>query len=264
MTFLLRVLLCCVLLVLVASSVQVLAQPTPPAEQPTTTVPAEETANERGFLDLLFAGGAIGWLILAMSVGVVALVIEQALLLRANVICPTDLAGRVQELLRQGQLAQAIQLCKTQPSPLSEVLQAGLAELDLGWPTAEKAMQDRLADVSGKLFRRLDYFSAIGNVAPMLGLLGTVVGIMLGFQAFAEAEGVARAAALADGIYLALVTTVEGLIVAVPALVAYLLFRNRAADLVGQVATTADGVFAPLRRKRSSARPTTIEPPPRT
>ncbi len=217
--------------------------------------------GDRGFFELLLAGGWIGFIILGLSVAVVALAIEQGLLLRRDVLHPPDLAPRIQELLRQGQLGQALQLCKLQPSPLAEVLEAGLADIDLGWPAAEKAMQDRLGETSGRIMRRIDYFAAIGNIAPMLGLLGTVVGIMLGFRAFAETEGVARAAALADGIYLALVTTVEGLIVAVPALVAYLVFRNRAADLLGTVATTAEGVFAPLRRQRSGRAASAAAPP---
>ena len=95
----------------------------------------------------------------------------------------------------------------------------------------------------------------IGNLAPMLGLLGTVVGMILAFKTVAETQGAARAADLAQAIYLALVTTVEGLIVAIPSLAAYAYFRNRVDELMAEVAVTLQQLLAPLRRRRVAAKP---------
>lgn len=82
----------------------------------------------------------------------------------------------------------------------------------------------------------------------MLGLLGTVYGILLAFKRVAETQGTAVAADLADGVYLALVTTVEGLVVAIPSLGAYAIFRNRVEQLAGDVGRLAEQVFADFKR----------------
>ena len=149
--------------------------------------------------------------------------------------------------------APADQRCQMQPSFLSFVLGAGLAEVDGGWPAVEKAMEDATAEQSARLFRKIEYLSVIGNIAPMLGLLGTVIGMIFAFREVADTQGAARAADLAEGIYLALVTTVEGLIVAIPSLAAFAVFRNRVDQLVAEVAYAAQHVIAPLKRLRVEA-----------
>jgi biopolymer transport protein ExbB len=116
-------------------------------------------------------------------------------------------------------------------------------------------MEDATAEQSARLFRKIEYLSVIGNIAPMLGLLGTVIGMIVAFRQVAATQGAARAADLAEGIYLALVTTVEGLIVAIPALGAFAVFRNRVDQLVAEVAYVAQHVFAPLKRGRAAAPP---------
>ncbi|MBN2292731.1 MAG: MotA/TolQ/ExbB proton channel family protein, partial [Pirellulales bacterium] len=127
-------------------------------------------------------------------------------------------------------------------------LGAGLAEVEGGWTAIEKAVEDATADQSARLFRKIEYLSVIGNIAPMLGLLGTVIGMIFAFHQVAETQGAARAGDLAEGIYLALVTTVEGLIVAIPALAAFAVFRNRVDQLVAEVAYSAQHTLAPLKR----------------
>src|ERR671914_570403 len=98
----------------------------------------------------------------------------------------------------------------------------------------EKAMEDATAEQAARLFRRIEYLSVIGNIAPMVGLLGTVTGMLLAFKQVADTEGSAGAAQLADGIYQALVTTVAGLIIAIPSLGAFALFRSRVDQLVAE------------------------------
>jgi biopolymer transport protein ExbB len=110
-----------------------------------------------------------------------------------------------------------------------------------------------MADQSARLFRKIEYLSVIGNIAPMLGLLGTVIGMIFAFREVANTQGAARAADLAEGIYLALVTTVEGLIVAIPALAVFAVFRSRVDQLVAETSYAAQHVFAPLKRGRTPA-----------
>jgi biopolymer transport protein ExbB len=234
------------------------------SKSPPVAAPKAKAADPAGdqpqsLWDYIVASGSIGWMIVVLSVAGGALVIEHLISLRAKVLMPPGLAEQVRDHLRAGHVHQAIEQCKLQPSVLSHIIQAGLTELDGKWTSLEKAMEDATAEQSARLYRKVEYLSVIGNIAPMLGLLGTVVGLVMAFQQLASSGGTANAADLAEGIYLALVTTVEGLIVAIPAFGAFALFRNRVDQLVAQTAYAALGVFAPFKR-RTGGDPT---PPPR-
>lgn len=214
-----------------------------------------------GFWDIVLAGGVIGYILMFLSVAALALAIEHAVNIRAGVLMPVGLADRVRELLATGQVSQAMQQCKLRPSMLSYVIGAGLAEADADWSIVEKSMEDAAAEQSARLMRRIEYLSVIANLAPMLGLLGTVIGMVVAFREVAISGGTARAADLAEGIYLALVTTVEGLIVAIPSLAAYAFFRNRVDQLVSEAVLQAHSATAPLRRQKTKLI-MTPEPPP--
>jgi biopolymer transport protein ExbB len=156
-------------------------------------------------------------------------------------------------MLAGGHLAQAEQQCKLQPCFLSYVIHAGLSEVEGGWQVVEKSMEDTAAEHAARLFRKIEYLSVIANLAPMLGLLGTVIGMVIAFKMVADTQGVANAADLAGGIYMALVTTVEGLVIAIPTLGVFAFFRNRIEELVAEASSVANHVFAPLRRKAGKA-----------
>jgi biopolymer transport protein ExbB len=196
-----------------------------------------------------------------LSVVALALAIEHVMTIRPSVLMPEGLAEKIRELSKQGHFTQAEQSCKLQPSVLAFVLQAGLSEIDGGWSAVEKAMEDALADQAARLFRKIEYLSVIGNIAPMLGLLGTVIGMVMAFREVALTQGAARAADLAEGIYLALVTTVQGLVVAIPALSAFAYFRNRVDQMVAEIAYQAQHAMTPLKRARRR-RPMPSAPPP--
>jgi biopolymer transport protein ExbB len=225
-------------------------QPPAQAQAATDGQPAETAAPDvpESFFDLLAASGLVGLIIVLMSVAVVALVIEHLMTIRASVLLPRGLADEVVEALKAGNVPAAVQRCKLQPSMLSSIVLAGLTEPDGKWSSREKAMEDAAAAESARLYRKIEYLAVIGNIAPMLGLLGTVMGMMLSFRTIASTQGVARPEDLAGGIYLALVTTVEGLVVAIPALLAFAFFRNQIDRLVAEAAVAATSIFAPFRR----------------
>ncbi len=192
--------------------------------------------------------------IILLSIGAVALMVEHVMTIREPVLMPPNLGEDVRALLEERQWAPAAERCREDPSFLGFVLQAGLSETDAGWPAVEKAMEDAAADQSARLFRKIEYLSVIGNIAPMLGLLGTVIGMIFAFREVANTQGAARAADLAQGIYLALVTTVEGLIVAIPALGAFAVFRNRVDQLVAEASYAAGHALLPLKRAIAAGR----------
>ncbi|MEX0818334.1 MAG: MotA/TolQ/ExbB proton channel family protein [Pirellulaceae bacterium] len=231
------------------------------------TSPGDSDAAPQGFFSILFSGGLVGFLIVlllfALSLTAAYLVFEHIMTLRRNEIMPEGLGDRVRESLTAGRVAEADQACRQQPSFLSFVLLNGLAELDGGWAAVEKALEDATAEQSARLFRKIEYLSVIGNIAPMVGLLGTVTGMIFAFQQVASTQGSAGAADLAEGIYQALVTTVGGLIVAIPCLGAFAIFRNRVDQLVAEAAYVALHAFAPLKRRRSAKpQPAAAAPPP--
>lgn len=217
-----------------------------------------EDALPTGIVGILMEGGVVGLLIILLSIAAVALVVEYAMTIRPGVLMPRGLAAQVAEHLKAGNVRRAVEQCKLQPSVLSHIIQAGLVELDGKWTSLEKSMEDATAEQSARMYRKIEYLSVIGNIAPMLGLLGTVIGMIFAFRTVAETDGAASVKDLAGGIYLALVTTVEGLVVAIPSLAAFAVFRNRVDHLVAESAYAAMSVFAPFKRRTASP-----EPPPR-
>lgn len=233
--------------------------------------PAAATAGSRpSFFEIVFSGGWVGFLIISLlivlSIGALALVVEHIMTIRRSVLMPPGLVGQVSRQLAQNNLAGANEGCKAQPSFLGFVLGAGLREIEGGWPAVEKALEDATAEQAARLFRKIEYLSVIGNIAPMIGLLGTVVGMIFAFQEVADTQGAARAAQLASGIYHALVSTVGGLIIAIPSLAAFAVFRNRVDQLVAETAYTAQHILLPVKRALSTRRappPATGKPPVR-
>jgi biopolymer transport protein ExbB len=244
--------------------------PSPLPAAPSTDSPQtdqQQSGTPRGFFAILKAGGPVGLLIILLSIAAVALVLEHIMTIRTQVLMPPGLDEEVRQLLTAGKLGPADQACQMQPSFLSFVLRAGFAEVDGGWSAVEKAIEDATAEQSSRLFRKIEYLSVIGNIAPMLGLLGTVVGMIFAFRELADSQGAPRAADLAEGIYLALVTTVEGLVVAIPSLAAFAVFRNRIDHLVAEVTYTVQHVVAPMKRlrvrqPRTAAPPQSVPPAP--
>jgi biopolymer transport protein ExbB len=220
----------------------------------------EAEGTPDSFFEILAAGGPVGVLILLLSIAVAALVIEHLMTIRSTVLMPEGLSETVRKQLEQQQWTAAVQQCKLQPSLLGFVLHAGLSEREGGWEAVEKAMEDATAEQSARLFRKIEYLSVIGNIAPMLGLLGTVIGMIFAFREVADVQGAAGAGRLAQGIYLALITTVEGLIVAIPALAAFAIFRNRVDHLVAEATYVAQHTTTPMKRYRATVMP--VEPPP--
>jgi biopolymer transport protein ExbB len=217
-------------------------------------------------LEIIFSGGwsgfAIMTLLILLSIAALALCVEYLMSIRAGVLMPPDLANRVHQRLVQGDLAGARQACEADPSFLGFVVQSGLAEAEAGWPAVEKAMEDSAAEQAARLYRKIEYLSVIGNIAPMVGLLGTVVGMIFAFQEVAATQGAARAAQLASGIYQALVTTVAGLVIAIPSLGAFAVFRNRVDQLAAETAYTAQRAILPVKRALSTRRPAAPAVPP--
>lgn len=202
---------------------------------------------------LLDAGGTIGWIIIALSLWMVALLFQHLWSVRRGALMPRGLADEVHRLIGEGHFKEALEVCHARPSFEAYVLSAGLAEANLGYSAVEKAMEDASQQQAARLFRRLEYFTVIGTIAPMLGLLGTVWGMILAFMEF-EAKANPSVSELAPGIYRALVTTLQGLCVAIPALGMYAVLRNRVDELVSEATLLCEHVFSSFKRQAALRR----------
>lgn len=227
--------------------------------------------NEAGQVNdvkgLISAGGSVGYVIIGLSVAMLALIIEHLLSIRRGALIPMKLAEEAHQLVAAQQYQQAAALCQQRPSFLGFVVASGLNEAPLGYAAVEKAMEDAAAEQAARLFRKIEYLSVIGVIAPMLGLLGTVWGMILAFGQFAH-QANPSPSELAPAISLALVTTLQGLVVAIPALGAFSMFRNRIDEFIAEASLTAERVLAPLKmhlaEQRRTARADSSRRPART
>ena len=216
------------------------------------TLLAQEPSADTGYvswMDILLKAGWVGWVIIALSIAAVALVVEHLVTIRRTVVMPPWLVRQADVLMSGGQLAQLRELCASQRSLLGRMLGAGLNEADQGYGAVDKAMEEACQEQAARLYRKIEYLSLIGNLAPMLGLLGTVLGMIEAFRVVAHVQGADKAPQLASGIYLALVTTLEGLVVAIPCLGAFSIFRNRVDQLTAESALVAEELMIPLKRR---------------
>ena len=245
------------------------------AAQDATSAPAEDppdvlaqTASETaaavqpetaGWLEIVFSGGWFGALMIvtlvASSIATAYLVFDQFITLRRGEVVPEGLSESVRQALATGRVAEADAVCRNTPSVLSVVMLCGLAEADLGYAAVEKASEEALVQQASRLMRKIDYLAVIGNIAPMVGLLGTVTGMVTAFAQVAATRGGAGAGELAEGIYQALVTTVGGLLVAIPALGAHAVCRNRVDALLAEATYQATQALAPLKRRLAGRTP---------
>lgn len=197
---------------------------------------AEVLSEGSGFIDVVVSGGLLSivlWLALAaLSVAGTHLIVDSFIKIRARRIMPEDQTGRVRAALEASNIPLAIQLCGEEPGALSNILTAGFTSL----PDGHEAAQDAIgvaAELEGeKLLQRINYLNVVGNLAPMLGLLGTVQGMIMAFATLGTEAGAAKNAILATNISQALYTTAAGLVIAVPALGFFAFFRNRATKII--------------------------------
>lgn len=197
---------------------------------------AESLSEGSGFIDVVMSGDFLGvvlWLALAaLSVAGTHLVVDSFIKIRAKRFLPDRLTGGIREALESRNISRAIELCGEEPGALSNILTAGFSNASDGPEAAQDAIGAAADLESEKLLQRVNYLNVVGNLAPMLGLLGTVQGMIMAFATLGTEAGAAKNAMLATNISQALYTTAAGLVIAVPALGFFSFFRNRATKII--------------------------------
>ncbi len=189
-------------------------------------------------------GYFFGGIFLLISFGLVALVMMNVLQIRRDVLLPPDFVDDFESELDNKDYQGAYNIARDHDSMVARVLTAGLTKLNRGYSEAVEGMQEVGEDENMSLEHRLSYLALIGSIAPMIGLAGTVTGMIDSFDEIANSATQVEPAKLADGIQKALWTTLVGLGIAIPAMVAYSILRNRVSRLVLEVGMVSEGLMA--------------------
>jgi len=224
-----------------------LARWQPADAQPIDVDAVDEVARVSVFDHFVKQGGPITWFVLIpMSVAMVAMSIGHFLLIRRQTLMPTLLREDVTEQIEAGDIPGVLELTEDEPSMLGTAVHAGLNEVSHGHEAMTHAVQEATEERAAHLFRRIEHLNVLGNVAPMVGLLGTVYGMIRAFHSLVETGGVPDPRRLAFGISVALVTTFWGLLVAIPALAVYAISRIRIDALTPECEMVAQDLLRPL------------------
>lgn len=197
----------------------------------------DEGGQQKSLLELLDAGGPVMWPLYLCSVVLLAFVIERLIRLRRSLIIPRSFRNAVEGMLAADRVDEEklAEWCKARPSPVARIFYSALGHLHRPLPELEKIIEDAGQREAARLARPSRAFSIIADISPLIGLLGTVWGMIQAFMKVAGEKAIGKPELLAEGIYQALVTTATGLTIAIPALVCYFIFTDRVERLVGDI-----------------------------
>jgi len=181
---------------------------------------------------------------LALSFVFVALVILNGLALRRSAIMPEALSQNFEAALNEKNYQGAYEMAKADESFLGALLAAGMSKLQSGYDAAEEAMNEAGNDEAMKLEHRLSYIALVGSISPMVGLLGTVNGMIDSFRVIEMSGTTPDPAKLAGGISTALITTIVGLWLAIPAICMFGIYKNRLARFLYDVGAVSEGLMS--------------------
>ncbi|MFA5795177.1 MAG: MotA/TolQ/ExbB proton channel family protein [Candidatus Brocadiia bacterium] len=181
---------------------------------------------ETTMIDLIKAGSWVGHFIIVVSMVGLGLGIEHIINIRKIKLCPPEIVAELESLVDNAQYEDAIALCNANPNFFCNIIGASLAKINEGYDAMTAAMGEAGEEEAAKMNQKISYMSLVGNIAPMLGLTGTVTGMIAAFGII-KATASPSPAMLAKGVEEALVTTAEGLFVSMPALTAYFYYKNK-------------------------------------
>lgn len=200
--------------------------------------------------DIFENAGLIGILIMVLSVVALALIIEHIMTLKRDKLAPPHLIDEIEALFDEKQWQEAVELCEAEPNYLTDVIGAGLSKLGHSFDTIQTSMYEMAEEKDISLSQKVGWLNLIAAVAPMMGLLGTVNGMIMTFGEIAAKPSV-KPNDLAGGIKGALVTTLLGLVVAIPVTAAYVFFKNRVQRISIEISAITEDLFDRFRDEKA-------------
>jgi biopolymer transport protein ExbB len=210
-------------------------------------------------LTMIQSGGLIGYILIALSVVALTMTIIHILQIRRRVLVPPGQVDSLDAMLSHGDVSGALDYCvdPENDSFLTRILASGMTRYQrsaFGAFELKNAVEDAGEEQIAKLYRSTDVLNVIGSISPLLGLTGTVLGIVGAFETLSTGAAPDHKT-LAGNISLALVTTLLGLIVAIPCMALYTYFRNRIDALAGEAAKDIERLLLHLESVPSAPRP---------
>ena len=187
------------------------------------------------------ASGPIGACLLLLSIYFTALVIRLFMEFRVSEAVPVALVDKLEAAIRDKKFQDAYDVCKDNDSYLARLVRTGIANLPNGRAEAKESMEAASEEIVTTMEMKISYLAIIGTLGPMIGLVGTIWGMILSFQEIATAAGAQpRPEKVAEGISTALFITLEGVSLSVPAIFFFAFFRNRIAQMTMEATRVAD------------------------
>jgi len=215
---------------------------------------AGEATAEKGMtmIDIIMAGGIVEAVIILVSIIATTLIIDYFWNVRPAKLMPQAVVRETRDLMKERAYNDVLRLCNEKKCFFTDVLSSGLLKLRHDFAAVQEAVLDAIDKGNAKLQAKISYLSFIGTMAPMLGLLGTVTGMIRSFANIAKAAALNKPELLAKGVSEALITTATGLIVAIPVMFFYFFFRGRVNRIVLDVETTVTDMLEPFRPVRKA------------
>ena len=196
-----------------------------------------DESQEKSLIDMYKAGGWAMYPLTLLSIGGFGLIVYNFLAVRPEPILNTAATLQIDEALAAIDVEKAKTICRENPSPITNIIEAGMNRVDVNNFDPEQvkeAIEESSSEELAGPFVLINYLSVVGSLSPMAGLLGTVSGMVKAFNAI-EAEGAGSAQALAGNISEALITTATGMIVGIPAMFFFFFFKNRYGKITSRI-----------------------------
>ena len=246
---------CCVMIL---GSGVILAQDAPPATpQPTTQsvttaaglVPNADPAPVKiSMMQMLEWGGTILWITMFLGFVAVAMGLYYFITVTPGREAPQNFTKRIISQIRSGDVRGAYQLCEGRDEMLPSVIRAGLRMYGHDRYVIQEAMESEGERSATALWQKISYLNNIGTIAPLLGLLGTVWGMVLAFNSIAMDNSQVKGMAIAENVSKAMITTVGGLVVAIPCMGLYFFLRGRVVKIIADVEAQSSEVVEVLTK----------------
>ena len=201
---------------------------------------------------IFLKGGLLMWPILLCSIIGLAVIIDRYIVIRKARINVPAFMVRIRGFIKKKDISGAVSHCMEEKSPVANVVRKGLKKYKLGHERVKESIENAGNQEVGKLEKGLPILATIAGIAPLLGFLGTVTGMISAFMRIEDLQGSANPSDLAGGIWEALITTAFGLIVGIPALAFFNYFVSAVKKLVGEIEMVANDVVDAVQDSSTS------------
>ncbi|NLV42078.1 MAG: MotA/TolQ/ExbB proton channel family protein [Candidatus Hydrogenedentes bacterium] len=201
-------------------------------------------------ITIMEQGGILMWPILLCSLIALAIILEKFVALRRADIDTREFMDTMRQVLRQNRTQEAAEICDETDAPVARILKAGILKHDRPKEDIREALEDAGRFEIPRLERYLSGLATCATIAPMLGLLGTVQGMILAFNQIQNKRGQVNPSDLAEGIGNALITTAAGLAVAIPVVIFYNYFQSRVEGMIVEMEASSSELIDLLTRNR--------------